>query len=174
MSSIVIKHIAEHKALLATTKHGDTPRRAEAAGREACGIRRRRPRRCYLCSAPPEKSMQLQGRGRGEISVGSNQSVSACAPPSVFPRQRVCRSSPAIAQALLSNGRRPPLPPPPPAPALLELLLSGQIRAAALTCLVRPNADSFLLAQSSRNQRPSKNRRLIIYSGSLSALLALV
>lgn len=56
-----------------------------------------------MCSAPPEKSMQLQGCGHGEISVGFNQSVSACAPPSVFPHQRVCRSSPEIAQTLLSN-----------------------------------------------------------------------
>lgn len=86
--------------------HGDRLWLAEQAGREPCGIRRHHPRRCYLCSAPPEKSMQLQGCGHGEISVGFNQSVSACAPPSVFPHQRVCRSSPEIAQTLLSNRRR--------------------------------------------------------------------
>lgn len=86
--------------------HGDRLWLAEQAGREPCGIRRHHPRRCYLCSAPPEKSMQLQGCGHGEISVGFNQSVSACAPPSVFPHQRVCRSSPEIAQTLLSNRHR--------------------------------------------------------------------
>lgn len=79
---------------------------AEQAGREPCGIRRRNARRRYLCSAPPEKSMPLQGCGHGEISVGFNQSVSASAPSSVFLQQRVCTSWPAIAQSLLSNRRR--------------------------------------------------------------------
>lgn len=86
----------------------------------------------------------------------------------------LCLPPAACLQEFASDCTSSPFKWPPPAPALLELLLSGQIRAAAHTCLVRPNADSFLLAQSSRNQRPSKNRRLVIYSGSLSTLLALV
>lgn len=39
-------------------------------------------------------------------------------------------------------------------------LLRGQIRAGAHTCLVGANADLFLPANSSRNQRPSKKHKV--------------
>lgn len=114
-------------------------------------------------SAPPEKSMQLQGRGHAEISVGFNQSVSAAAPHSAPPAA-------ARLHQLATDCTNPPFKRPPPARALLEVLLCGQIRAAAHTCLVRPNADLFLLANSCRNQWPLQKHE--VDSGSLSTRLS--
>lgn len=61
---------------------------------------------------------------------------------------------------------------PPPARARLELLLRGHTRAPAHTCLVRPHADLFPLARSSRSRCPSKNRGLTVHSGPLGTLFA--
>lgn len=96
---------------------------------------------CYLCSAPPQKSMQLQGCGRGEISVKFNQSVSLLA--FVFPYWCVYRSSLETTQTLLLNCC---------CFALLEFPLYSQIRVWAHTCLVRPNADLFMSSHSSGHQ----------------------
>lgn len=117
----------------------------------------RREAALFALGATREKSMQLQGRGRAEILVGFNQSVCASAPPSVLPPAACLHPSAIDCTSSPFQNRRCRLP---PARALLEFLLRGQIRAPAHTCLVRPDADLFLLAISSRSQRPSKKQKV--------------
>lgn len=98
---------------------------------------------------------------RPRRDFGRVQSICLCL------RAALCLPPPACLQEFARDCTNSPFksplplpPPPPPASALLEFLLCGQIRAPAHTCLVRPNADLFLPAKSSSNQRPLQKQRL--------------